>query len=214
MNSLIRAEIAELFLYKSKDPRLRPVTVTRALVSPDLRKARVFWSVLGGQGQVEAAEKALSKAKGFLRASLASRLELRNVPEITFELDRNPEYAQRMAGLFSQLREGSVQEAGSGPESIPAENILEENILAENNPAIFPEQSQALDRAQTPLPDQAPLKPFQPQPQPQPSLRPVSPRPKNEFGSAPGQEKGLETENGQEPGMDGEAFPGKDSPRP
>ncbi|MDR1871763.1 MAG: 30S ribosome-binding factor RbfA [Deltaproteobacteria bacterium] len=112
VNHQILTQVAELLLLRSEDPRLKTVSVTRAEVSPDLRKAKVFWSVLGDEDQKKAATKALTGAAGFIRSSLAGTLGLRAVPELSFIFDKNLEYAQKLNQVFDEL-----QPAAKGPKS-------------------------------------------------------------------------------------------------
>ncbi|MDR1395830.1 MAG: 30S ribosome-binding factor RbfA [Deltaproteobacteria bacterium] len=103
INRQLMAQVSELLLFRSSDPRLQTVTVTRALASPDLKKARIFYSVLGGpQVQAEAAE-ALKKASGYIRSHLAASLDLRAMPALTFTYDPNMEYAQHISDLLLSL---------------------------------------------------------------------------------------------------------------
>jgi ribosome-binding factor A len=103
LNSLIAETVAELLQRRSKDPRLAPVTISQAKVSPNLKSARVFYGVLGGDSEREQAAKALERAKGFIRASLFELLSLKRIPEIRFELDLNPAHAARVSELLSSL---------------------------------------------------------------------------------------------------------------
>ncbi|MDR2338704.1 MAG: 30S ribosome-binding factor RbfA [Deltaproteobacteria bacterium] len=104
MASLVEGFVANLFVTKVSDPRLKLVNVTRSKVSADLRSVAVFYSILGG-GQEEAppkdVEKALASATGFIRSSMAKELSLRSVPTLRFVFDRNPGHAQRIQEILS-----------------------------------------------------------------------------------------------------------------
>jgi ribosome-binding factor A len=103
ISRLIVAKVSELLLFKSNDPRLHKVNITRTIVSGDMKKAKVFYSVLGDQEAKKSAETALKKAAGFIRFHLADHLGLRVVPELAFVFDKNPEYAQHINELLSDL---------------------------------------------------------------------------------------------------------------
>ncbi|MDR1920149.1 MAG: 30S ribosome-binding factor RbfA [Candidatus Adiutrix sp.] len=103
MNELLKEAIADLLLRKSKDPRLKAVSVTGVKVTADLKKAVVHYSVLGGENEKAAIKKALIKASGFVRAAMGEHLQLKYTPEINFEFDRNLEYAQHMNELLNGL---------------------------------------------------------------------------------------------------------------
>lgn len=90
VGELIRRALAEaLTRGDSADPELtrRPITITEARVSPDLRQATVFATPLGGAGAEEALE-ALNRNRGFLRKEVARLIQLKRAPELHFELDR------------------------------------------------------------------------------------------------------------------------------
>jgi len=114
MNELLRETIAGLLLTKSKDPRLKAVSVTGVKVTADLKKAVVHYSVLGGEAEKETARKALAKASGFVRAAVAEALNLKYSPEIKFEFDRNLEYAQHMNEILKGLVVPGTSETESG----------------------------------------------------------------------------------------------------
>ncbi len=117
MSELLRETVAGLLLRKSKDPRLADVNVTRVKVTPDLKKAVVYYSVLGGPETRETVKTALAKASGFVRAAVGEALALKHTPEIVFEFDRNLEYAQHMNELLNQLAGERPAEAPVPPES-------------------------------------------------------------------------------------------------
>jgi ribosome-binding factor A len=101
---VLRAELSDLLLRSVHDPRIRLVSVTGVDVSPDLRRAVVRVSVLGGDEEREATVEALRHARGFLRSELAHRLRtMRVTPELIFELDRGAEHSQKIADLLESL---------------------------------------------------------------------------------------------------------------
>jgi ribosome-binding factor A len=71
---MIKNEIALLLLRKVKDPRLTSVSIVTAEVTKDLRRAVVYYSVLGDDNQVKKAAEGLERAKGFIRSHLAREL--------------------------------------------------------------------------------------------------------------------------------------------
>src|SRR6476646_630554 len=96
---LIQREISVLIQRELKDPRLGFVTITSVEVPPDLRYARVFYSVLGTPEEQKGTQQALEHASGFLRHELASRLDLRYVPELAFRNDPSIAHGDRIARL-------------------------------------------------------------------------------------------------------------------
>lgn len=73
---------------EANDPGLDGVTitVTEVRVSPDLRNATAFVMPLGGAGSDEILE-SLNRAAPFFRRRVASEVDLRRLPSLTFEID-------------------------------------------------------------------------------------------------------------------------------
>lgn len=107
---LIAREIASLIQRNLKDPRVTLVTVTGAEVSPDLRSAKVFYSVFGDAGKREATAQALEKAKGFLRRELGARLDLKATPELRFVYDDTLDRGEHIENLLSGKPDGNSGE--------------------------------------------------------------------------------------------------------
>jgi ribosome-binding factor A len=90
-----------------KDPRIGFTTVTAVRVSPDLRQARVFVSVLGSAEEQQQTMAGLESAKSHLRKELGRQVRMKYLPELILELDTGPETAERLETLFKQLHEES-----------------------------------------------------------------------------------------------------------
>jgi ribosome-binding factor A len=115
INKLIRSTVAELLVTDVADPRLAKVSVTRADVSPDLSKAKIWYGCWDETKRDEAA-KALNRARGFFRSALASRMNSKKVPEIFFEFDRNLDYADQINKVLTELKPGDADDRGSDPD--------------------------------------------------------------------------------------------------
>jgi len=114
VSELIRQEIGDLLERKVADPRLRLVTVTEVEISPDLRHARVYVSLLGSQEERQRALESLRHATGFFRHELASRLTLRYVPDLTFYLDDSLERGERIGRLLEEIQREKARSSESG----------------------------------------------------------------------------------------------------
>jgi len=88
-----------------KDPDKGFVTVTHVKISPDLRIASVYFTVLGDDVQKEKSSAALERAKNFIRGEMAPKLSLRNVPELRFFADDTQEYAQKIDALLKKAKQ-------------------------------------------------------------------------------------------------------------
>ena len=98
----IRQELARLIQEELRDPRIGFVTLTDVDLSPDLRHARVFVTVMGDEDR-EATLEALNHAVPFLRRSLARRASLRFTPQLRFFRDGAEESGQRVDRILDGI---------------------------------------------------------------------------------------------------------------
>jgi ribosome-binding factor A len=96
--------IADLIRKEIRDPRVSSVTVTAAKVSKDLRHARVYFNILGGQHDKKDVLTGLQSATGFIRSKVAKQLKLKFVPAIEFTYDETEDEAQRIDALLKQVK--------------------------------------------------------------------------------------------------------------
>lgn len=102
VNESIRQVLSE-GVGQLKDPRIGFVTVTGVETSADLRHARVFVSVLGGERKRVRTLEGLQAAHSVLQARLARELRLKRTPQLTFEYDPSVERGVRMSKLIDEL---------------------------------------------------------------------------------------------------------------
>ncbi len=107
----IQRILGTLIAQELQDPRLAFVTVTRVEVSDDLKRAKVFVSVIGDRHQARQSLDTLTHASRFLRGELGHRIDLRYTPELSFIEDRS---AERAIALAKTLRE--AQGSAAAPE--------------------------------------------------------------------------------------------------
>ncbi len=99
-------EVSAMLAGELKDPRLAGIlTVTEVRVSPDLKHARIFVSVMGSDAERASTLGGLAAAAGYIRHELTERLRLRRPPEIRFVLDRSEEYGQHIEELLRQTKQ-------------------------------------------------------------------------------------------------------------
>jgi ribosome-binding factor A len=106
---MIRREMADILESRMRDPRVsRWVSVTDVEVTSDLSFARIYVSVLPEGAERDATLAALEGAAGFVRRELASRLGLREVPEIRFVADTSIERGSRVEEILKKLERGEA----------------------------------------------------------------------------------------------------------
>lgn len=104
MNGEVQREISRIIAREIKDPRIHPMTsVISVEVTPDLKFAKVFVSVLGSLEEKENTHKGLVSAASAIRSLLAKSLNLRNTPELTFIMDDSIEYGINMSKKIDDL---------------------------------------------------------------------------------------------------------------
>ena len=105
LNDLIRAEIADILVTKVKDPRVGFVTITAVDITPDLRYAKVFVSILESDTSSEKKTlDGLKRASVFIRSELGRRLHIRYIPELTFRLDQTVDRTAHIMKLLDEIR--------------------------------------------------------------------------------------------------------------
>lgn len=123
VNHLLREEIAELLRREIKDDTLTSslISITEVDTAPDLRTAKVYFSVYGDDEEIQEATQHLTGAARFLRRELIGRLDLRYTPQLEFIFDgslaRGDRIMRLMRGIEEQL---PADEPAEGSESDPA----------------------------------------------------------------------------------------------
>jgi ribosome-binding factor A len=100
----LQQEISQIIAREVRDPRVGFATVTGAKVSPDLRYARVYVSVLGTPEDQQATLDALNRAAGFMRRLVSARLRLRHTPELVFAYDQSVATGAHLEGILAEIR--------------------------------------------------------------------------------------------------------------
>lgn len=98
-----------------KDPRIGFATVTRVKITPDLRHARVFVSVLGSDDEVTATMAGLNSARPRLRSEVGRQMRMKYLPELVFELDTGAQEAERLDEILQRIRREEAGPPGDGP---------------------------------------------------------------------------------------------------
>lgn len=98
----IHQELSLLLQQKVRDSRLNGVCISNVQMSPDLKRAKVYYSLLEGSS-VSAARKGLESARGFFRSYIAKTMNLRYTPELVFYFDSQHQEIARLDQLFVQI---------------------------------------------------------------------------------------------------------------
>ena len=122
INGLLRQEISKLLSHELNDPRLSGVvSITQVETSSDLRRARVYVSVLGDQQVKNTVLSGINSATGFMRRELGGRLTLKYIPELSFVLDESLDEAQQIFNVMDHLAMNGPADADGDDEEAPSE---------------------------------------------------------------------------------------------
>ena len=111
-DQLLKA-LADLLITRVSDPRLKGVTFTGINLSRDLKHAKVYYSMLDNNEEKDRVQKALERAKGFLKREIGFRVELKYMPELFFIYDPTLESGNYMDKLLDKIK----KESNSGEEN-------------------------------------------------------------------------------------------------
>lgn len=99
----IREDLSELLLQEVSDPRLGGVSITDVKVDRDLGFADIYFSAIEGSSRAAEIQAGFEHSRGFLRRSLAQRIELRVFPRLRFHWDPTFERAERIERIITSL---------------------------------------------------------------------------------------------------------------
>ncbi|MFC6017334.1 30S ribosome-binding factor RbfA [Plantactinospora solaniradicis] len=105
----VRELVASVVRTQVKDPRLGMITITDARITPDLREATVFYTVLGDASEQAATAAALESAKGLLRSTVGKALGLRHSPSLAFVLDNVQDQVKQIDELLTAARTADAE---------------------------------------------------------------------------------------------------------
>jgi len=131
--SLVHEIVSEAILRRINDPRVSPLTtVTRVQISGDLTIATVYLSILDDPAVERRTITALRHAGGFIQRMIAKGLDMRQCPELRFEIDEQLKKVKHTLQLLNENRrnlpdlaaveEGAAAVTDAGVEADPADS--------------------------------------------------------------------------------------------
>ena len=110
---LIKEEISLIFLHKLADLDLGFITITNVRLSPDLKIAKIYLSVLEKEKRSLALDR-IEDRKGYIRTELAHRIRIKFIPELKFFLDDTLDYVEKIEGLIKKIHEDDDNKTNEG----------------------------------------------------------------------------------------------------
>lgn len=104
INQEIMHELSAIIRDGLKDPRVDTLTsIVHVETTSDLKHCKVFVSTIGDDKKQAETIEGLKNSAGFIRRELAHRVNLRNTPELHFQLDHSIAYGVQMSSLINEV---------------------------------------------------------------------------------------------------------------
>jgi ribosome-binding factor A len=120
----IREVVSMSILTELRDPRVKHVTVVGVEVTPDMREAKVFVSIMGNESQQRTTLNGLMNARGFLQTRIAERIDTRYTPKLSFVMDDGVKKSVVVQQILEQIARERTGNDSPNPNA-PAEDTLE-----------------------------------------------------------------------------------------
>ena len=106
----VKIALSDIIMNEVKEPSVTGlISVTDVKITPDQKYAKVYVSIYGKENKNKVVD-ALTKAKGFIKKELGRRVRMRNMPELTFELDNSMEYGEHMDRVIREVMDKDKKE--------------------------------------------------------------------------------------------------------
>lgn len=103
INEELMKEISHIITYELKNPDATGmISVTRVKITPDLKYAKVYVSLLNSKSN-EKTMQALKDSAGFIRSQVARTVNLRITPELIFEYDDSIEHGEKIDNILKEI---------------------------------------------------------------------------------------------------------------
>lgn len=105
INEELKKEISHIIDFELKNSNVTGlISVTKVKVTPDLKYAKVYVSILNSKN-VKKTMEGLQSSSGFIRSQVARTINLRITPELTFEIDDSIEYGAKIEAILKELKQ-------------------------------------------------------------------------------------------------------------
>ena len=108
INQLLQREFSEVLHTRWRSESVR-ITISGVDISPDLRQASVFYSVIGDAEEKQAARKLLTKVRNPLKAEVFKRVQIKYTPEVRFIYDESLARGVGLIDVLDQVAEEDRQ---------------------------------------------------------------------------------------------------------
>jgi ribosome-binding factor A len=99
----VQRALSELLLKRIRDPRLKNATISEVDMSPDLKLAKIYFTLPASESARDDALAGFNSASGFVKRTLARELGLRYMPNLKFYYDDSFDYGAKIDSLLKSL---------------------------------------------------------------------------------------------------------------
>ncbi|MEO0087534.1 MAG: 30S ribosome-binding factor RbfA [candidate division WOR-3 bacterium] len=111
VSELLKETIAEIILKEFDNPHLGFITITAVKMTKDLKKATIFFTCYNEEEELEA-KKILNNSKGYIKERLSSKIVLKYMPDLKFELDEELKRQEKIDKLLKELEKDARNSSG------------------------------------------------------------------------------------------------------
>ena len=105
--SLIKEEIGAILIREYRDRLHGFMTVTDVKMTPDLKIARVYFSIFGSPDVRQKSMDLLEDDKSHFRQIVGSHLRMKFIPSLQFYLDDTMDHVDRINTLIKKIHDGT-----------------------------------------------------------------------------------------------------------
>ena len=97
-------DLASVLEEDLKDRPPHMITFTRSEISRDLRFAKVYFSVLGGEDEVSACLEFLKRHAGVIKKIIGNKMRLKHIPDIRYVYDKAGDNVLRIGEILNKIK--------------------------------------------------------------------------------------------------------------
>lgn len=101
--SVIKEEVGMLLTTEFRDPAYGLMTVTDVQMTPDLRIAKIYVSILGPASTRERTLAMLEEKKPHIRSFIGSRLRLKFTPSVQWYIDETLDRVEKIESIIRKI---------------------------------------------------------------------------------------------------------------
>lgn len=114
VNEELKRELSNIINYELKNSKVTGIiSITKVSVTPDLRYARIWITAINCKNKKETLL-GLKQSSGFIRSSIAKKVNMRITPEFVFEFDESVEYGAKIDSILKDIMKDIKKEDGKG----------------------------------------------------------------------------------------------------